>query len=303
MIPILDDDSLLNVFNLYRPFLLGEDQDDGARLPGGERAWVGERWWYRLAHVCQRRRNLILESAPYLGLPLVCTKGMPVADMLAHSPSLPLVIDHFNVSHDISAEDEIGIIPALKQRHRVRLWTLVRNVQKLIVTVAIDEEYPVLIIPQMDDNNDLDISRNTSSTTSTSPLVDWFCPSGSNSITHDCCGPRHTLCCHPPSSNQILCSNGFHSCPSWRRSRSSFHSLFPTHYTPIMTPVTLPNLHFFRFRTYLESVVRRITAPHLETFQIGFFNQLTFSVPRLLEFMNTTEDLRFDSAIFQFSGG
>ena len=70
-----------------------------------------------------------------------------------------------------------------------------------------------------------------------------------------------------------------------------------------MTPMTLPNLHFFRFRTYLESVVRRITAPHLETFQISFFNQLTFSVPRLLEFMNTTEELRFDSAIFQFSGG
>ena len=147
----------------------------------------------------------------------------------------------------------MGMILALKQHHRVRrvrLWTLVRSVQKLIV--AIDEEYPVLIIPQMDNNNDLasDISRNTSSI-STSPLVDWLCPSDSNSIAHDCCGPRHTLCCHPTSSNQILCSNGFHSCPSWRRSRSSFHSLFPTHYTPIMTPMTLPNLHFFRFRTYL----------------------------------------------------
>ena len=69
-----------------------------------------------------------------------------------------------------------------------------------------------------------------------------------------------------------------------------------------MTPVTLLNLHFFRFRTYLESVVRRTTAPHLETFQISFFNRFTFSVQRLLEFMNTTEDLRFDSVIFQFSG-
>jgi hypothetical protein len=37
------DDSLLNVFNLYRPFLLGEDQDDGARLPGGGEAGMGWR--------------------------------------------------------------------------------------------------------------------------------------------------------------------------------------------------------------------------------------------------------------------
>ena len=34
-IHILDDDSLLHVFYLYRPFLLGEDQDDRARLYGG----------------------------------------------------------------------------------------------------------------------------------------------------------------------------------------------------------------------------------------------------------------------------
>ncbi|KAI0276410.1 hypothetical protein BGY98DRAFT_986246, partial [Russula aff. rugulosa BPL654] len=52
----------------------------------GRGYWVEERWWYRLAHVCQRWRNLILGSATYLGLCLVCTYGTPVADMLAHSP-------------------------------------------------------------------------------------------------------------------------------------------------------------------------------------------------------------------------
>ena len=74
--------------------------------------------------------------------------------MLAHSPSLPLVIDYFNAFHDISAEDEMGIILALKQRHRVRrvrLLTLVRNLQELIV--AIDENLrwtiiTILIFPE-----------------------------------------------------------------------------------------------------------------------------------------------------------
>jgi hypothetical protein len=53
-IHILDDDSLLNVFHLYRPFLLGEDQDEGARLEGGKGSWARGRWWYKLSHVCQR---------------------------------------------------------------------------------------------------------------------------------------------------------------------------------------------------------------------------------------------------------
>jgi hypothetical protein len=75
-------------------------------------------------------------------------------------------------------------------------------------------------------------------------------------------------------------------------------------HTPITTPVTLPNLHLFRFRgvsTYLEALVHRITTPHPDMLDIGFFNQLTFSVPRLLQFMNTTENLRFLSAKFEFS--
>jgi hypothetical protein len=79
-----------------------------------------------------------------------------------------------------------------------------------------------------------------------------------------------------------------------------------THMPITMAPVTLPNLHFFWFRgvsAYLEALVRRITAPRLERLEIFFFNQLTFSIPRLLQFMNTTENLRFDSAKFKFSRG
>jgi hypothetical protein len=55
-------------FYLYRPFLLGEEgQAVNIRFRGGAQ-WVGERWWYSLAHVCQRWRNIILGSASFLGL-------------------------------------------------------------------------------------------------------------------------------------------------------------------------------------------------------------------------------------------
>jgi hypothetical protein len=116
-IHVLDDDSLLNIFDLHRPFLLSEEQDVNIRLRGGVR-WVGERWWYRLAHVCQKWRNLILGSASYLGLCLVCTYGTRVADMLVHSPPLPLIIDH--PGGDITTKDEEEIFLALEQRDRVR---------------------------------------------------------------------------------------------------------------------------------------------------------------------------------------
>jgi hypothetical protein len=60
----------------------------------------------------------------------------------------------------------------------------------------------------------------------------------------------------------------------------------------IMTPVTLPNLHRFRFlgvSAYLDALVHRITAPRLEKLEIYFFDQRTFSVPYLLQLMKTTE--------------
>ena len=109
---ILDDDSLLNIFYHYRPFFLGEDEDDCYRLRGGRMLWDRGRWWYRLAHVCQRWRNLILGSASYLRLSLVCTHGTPVENMLAHSPPLPLTVDYSRQAWQggITTEDEEGMI-------------------------------------------------------------------------------------------------------------------------------------------------------------------------------------------------
>ncbi len=74
---------------------------------------------------------------------------------------------------------------------------------------------------------------------------------------------------------------------------------------PNMTFITLSNLRWialFGVSTYLEAVVHLITAPRLKKFQFNFFNQLTFSIPHLLQFLNTSENLRFDSARFLFEG-
>ena len=93
---ILDNDSLINVFFLYRSVIFDGYECDEVCIIGG-RGWNREIWWYKLAQVCQRWRKLILGSPSYLSLCLFCTYGSPLADMLAHSPPLPLVIDSFGV--------------------------------------------------------------------------------------------------------------------------------------------------------------------------------------------------------------
>ena len=313
-IHILDDDSLLHVFCLYRPFLLGEDEGEIDRLYGGTRGWVRGRWWYGLAHVCQRWRNVILGSASYLGVSLVCTYGTPVADMLAHSPPFPLVIDHRR--RDIT-EDEEGAILALKHRDRVRhvrLFIPAASLQKLIAVM--DEEYPFLeyliIAPPVKDTSTVLILPETLQAPHLRhlTLIGFALPIRSRLLTTAVGLITLCLVMNDPTTyfhpNALL---------HWLSFMPQLETLVIAFFFPVSnreierqlmpTPIiTLPNLCLLRFRgvsAYLEALVHRIATPRLEKLQIRFFNQLTFSVPRLMDFMNTTENLRFDSAKFWFS--
>jgi hypothetical protein len=74
-------------------------------------------------------------------------------------------------------------------------------------------------------------------------------------------------------------------------------------HAPAMTHVTFPNLRWFEFlghKAYMEAIVCRITAPRLEKLNIQLMFDLSLSVPGLLQFMDTTENLKFDSADFEF---
>ena len=314
-IHILDDDSLIHVFCFYRPFFLGEDEDYFSRLYGGRRKWVHARWWYNLAHVCRRWRSVILGSAPYLGVSLVSTHGTPVADMLAHSPPLPLVIDYHR-NRDIK-EDEEGAILTLKHRDRVRhvrlLFIPVTSSQKLIA--AMDEEYPILeyliIGPPGKDRSTVLILPETLQAPHLRHLVliGFALPIGSRLLTTAVGLVSLGLFMTDPSTffhpNALL--HWLSLMPQLETLAIFF--LFPVPNreierqltrTPIITLHNLRVLWFLGVSTYLEALVHRITTPRLEKLEIEFFTQLTFSVPRLVQFMNTTENLRFDSANFRF---
>ena len=318
-IQVLDDDSILYIFYLYRPAMINGDDDDDVRIAGG-RGWDRERWWYKLAHVCQRWRKIILGSPSHLGLCLVCTHGTPVTDMLAYSPPLPIAIDYFDEDWDITAEDEEGIMLALEQQdrvRRVRLGMPVANLQKLIM--AIDQEYPVLenliILPQTENTSMALKFPETFQAPQLRHLVlgGFSLPIGSRLLTTAMGLVTLYLSISHPSAyfqpNTLL--RWISLMPQLETLLVMF--LFPIPNrdverqlmrTPIMTQVILPNLRWFGFQgasTYMEAVICRTTTPLLEQLQIQFFNQLTFSVPRLMQFMDTTENLRFDSANFTFS--
>jgi hypothetical protein len=327
-IHILDDDSLLHVFYLYRPFLSGEDQDDYIRLRGGDEIETRGRWWYKPAHVCQRWRNIILGSASYLGLFLVCTYGTPVADMLAHSPPLPLIVHYVTKGRDVTrltTDEEQGIIFALKQRERVlrvRLSELDTGLLEKFIAVM-DEEFPILeylIIStptevNCDNSTILIFPENLQAprlrllwlrgfqvaipmgyqllTTAVSPVTLYLVMVHPSTYFH----PNALLQWISLMAQLEALTIYFKvSTPNRDVERQLAH-------TPTIAHVTLPNLRDFAFHgvsTYLEALVRRITAPRLKKLRIEFFSQLTFFVPRLLQLINTAEDLRFHRASLFF---
>jgi hypothetical protein len=232
--------------------------------------------------------------------------------MLAHSPPLPLIIDYFG---DITAEDEERITLALGLRDRVRRIRLgmpFPKLQKLIM--ATDGEYPVLEYLIMDpstmDESTALILPEALQTPHLRHLTlrGFALPSVGYRLLTTAMGlVTLSLSVDHPSAyfqpNSLLQWISF--MPQLETLQISFSFPVPSRdverqlmHTPIMTNVTLPNLRLFLFQgisAYMEAVVRRITAPRLENLVIQFFKQLTFSVPCLLQFMNTSENLRFDS--------
>ncbi|KAI0247551.1 hypothetical protein BJV78DRAFT_909918 [Lactifluus subvellereus] len=292
----LNDDVLLNIFHLYQLDVSNVYDEDGD--PNFE--WDYQRWWYKLAQVCQWWRYLILASPSHLDLHLLCTHGVPIADMLAHSPPLPLTINY----RETTEEDEKDILLALRHSdrvHYIRLNLSTPKLRKIITTM--DEQFPILermyIRPWIDGS--LVLPR-----TFQAPhlrhlfLRSAALPIGSPLLT--------TTVGFVTLRLEDIPSSAYFS-PSYLLTRLSlmpqlaflsirFRSPLPTGDVesqmfdiPIMTPITLPNLHRFSFQgvsTYLEGLLARISAPALIYLDIVL---LTFVVPRVLQFVGTSETL------------
>jgi len=316
---ILDDDSLLKIFYHLRPPLLDENEVEGTRiLQGGQ--WHRERWWYNLTHVCRGWRYLVFASASYLGLSLVCSPGTPVAQMLEHSPPLPLTIDYLYEDHDdLTAEDEEGIMIALQRRDHVRRIRLrmssASSLQKLIT--ATDGEFPILehlyIVSSIKHDTRLILPQTFQAPHLRHLILGNFAfQIGSPLLT--AAGGLVTLSVgriHPSayfSPNELL--QQLSLIPQLETLRITFHSPVPDDdverqlvNTPLLTHVTFPNLRWFAFMgatAYLDALLRQMATPFLEKLHISFFNQLTYPVLNLTRFMSATDNLKYHKVTLGF---
>ena len=321
-IHILDDDSILIIFSHCRPVILDAESESDNMLILGGGEWNRERWWHRLIQVCRRWRYLILESASHLQVSLVCARGTPVADMLAHSPStLPLIIDHFEDDQYLTSEDEKGIILALQHRDRVRRIRIMKPtpiLQKLII--ALDGEFPILeflsiwhqryhypLIEQITNLNLPETFRaphlrqlllKNFATRIESPQLTTM----GNLVALFLTKIPISAYFHPNTLLQRL-SLMPHLEVLWigfNHSHDVERQLFGT---PIVTRVTLPNLRWLGFlgsSAYLEVLLPWVTAPLVERLRFHFFNQMIYSIPHLGQFMSTARNFRVKSVRFEF---
>ena len=311
-IDILNDDSLLYIFYHCRPALLDESDHENLNIVLAGGRWERERWWYKFTQVCRRWRHLILASPSYLGISLVCRPGTPVADMLAHSPPLPIIIDHLYVAANITAaaEDKVGVLLALEHRNRVRrirLRAFVPSLARLVA--AIEGRFPMLEYLYIEPISAPDSNWSLPSTFRAPRLRHLILfyigfPTGSTlpaelvTLALQLIDPSTNF-----STNELL-----QKLSLMPQLETLGLSLYPPFFDqdveghlsqiPSSAHVTLPNLRWFMFAgppAYIKSVRHRITMPSLEVAEFIIPNtpDLDYSTYFVLQFVYKTENPRF----------
>ena len=238
--------------------------------------------------------------------------------MLAHSPPFPLIVDHDYESHDLAAEDEEGTILALQHRDRVARVNLrlpVTSLQKLIT--ALDGEFPMLeylyIAPAAKHNTLLTLPTMFRAPQLRLLILNFFAsPIGSpflvTAVNLAALALRFMQPSTYPHPNNLLQPLSLLS----NLETLEIGFCFPVpkreiewqlSHTPILNNVTFPNLRWFSYwgvSAYLEALLPHVTAPLLERFRVHFFKQLSFSIPRLLQFMVAMENFSFRSVRLLF---
>jgi hypothetical protein len=304
----LPEDVIMRVFQCYRL-----DSVHGVN-------WNLERWWHKLTHVCSTWRKLILSCPSHLDLHLVCTYRTPIIDMLALSPPFRLIINYPNQDAEITTEDEEGLLFALRHRKRVgRISLTTSNTNCNKVLADMDGNFPELRhlrITSGVKNNHLSILPATfraphlTSLTLIGPAHPTGAPLSLTSIT-----AIHLV---HLKIGDILPSPNFH--PEYLVVQLSSMPLLATVSLGFRLPIPkydiekqllnlprtritlshLTNFSFLGVSPFLEGLLARISASLLEKFDITFFNQLTFALPHLSQFISTTPRLKLPVARVHF---
>ena len=301
-IDVLPDDIILEIF-------------DHHRLAAQEYALFGPWEWHRLAHVCQGWRSVIFASPHRLNLRLVYTYKKPVRkDLECWPPSLPISIwyPRLVLYHPLYPADEANVISALEFPDRICEinLTLTRPLLEKL-SPLMQDPFPALEYLQLGSRDLME------SLVLPSEFLGGFTPR----LRHiDLDGtPFPTLPLLLLSATDLaflrlheIPNTGYFSPEALvaglnAKSDLKFleiRFLYPTPDLGLeiprtrpnsLTHILLPSLTEFQFtgdNAYLESLITRIDAPNIERFGIKLFEQRTFELPQLAEFIGRTEKLK-----------
>jgi hypothetical protein len=235
-------------------------------------------------------------------------------DMLAYSPPLPLTIFY---DRETTEEDEEGILLALRHSDRVHYICLglpSTKLRKIITTM--DEQFPILerlyIGSLAEGDTSLVLPRTFQAPNLRHLALTLVAlPIGSPLLTTTglvtlALADIPLSAYFPPSYLLTQLS----LMPQLEVLGIGFYSPLPNRDverqvldTPIMMHITLPNLRSFSFKgvsAYLERLLAPISAPALSSLRFELFSQLTFTVPHLLQFMDSSETLSFNAVSLVF---
>jgi hypothetical protein len=122
---MLPDDALLEIFDFYM-------------VERNPEVWIA---WYTLVHVCQKWRNVVLNSPRRLNLRLMCNARTPVREMLDVWPPLPIIV---RWSEDYKNSGVDNIIAALKHNDRICQLRLAFDVSNSKALAAMQQPFPAL---------------------------------------------------------------------------------------------------------------------------------------------------------------
>ena len=293
-IHILDNDSLLQIFNHYR--LIQEEN------------WTLRLTWRRIAHVCRRWRYLLYDSSFHLDMCLLLTNDSPSMDTLSHLPPLPLVIDYSDKTRTMAPKDEDNILIGLQQHGRVRrlglqapssslrIWLELMNkhflgLRDLSLSSTTIEEID-LVLPETLQSpglcrlalHGINLPKGLqllSSAISLSTLI----------LT------RIGASCYFPPGHLVTRLQGL---PHLEELSIGFAIPIPLPSSEgellpaLIPPVTLPTLRriiFLGVDVYLDNLVAQINTPLLERLSLTLFFDLIFTLENLTEFIHRTEGL------------
>ena len=277
--------------------------------------------WTTLAHVCQRWRAIILASPRRLDLRVICGPRTPVKTSLDIWPTFPIAIIGFP-SPTVNKKDEENIVAALAHRDRISVLDIFDKVGNSLKkwVVAMQEPLPALV------NLFLATFYEESPVVLPDAFLGGYAPRLRSLVLQGVAFPAFpkfvlhattivflSLINIPDSWYTFVSPKAMATCLAALPGLESLCIMF---LSPPLSPLrpslpqrmrsVLPALTSFRFKgvsEYLEGVIARIDAPHLDVLHMMFFMDLIFDIPQLHKFIGRTgSPIPHNPAQLQFSG-